>query len=133
MATESPDFECNVAENAVGLQCVTSPSREQDEGGRSDEDRRLHKVGSRDSRRLKKGRSSSTGFSIKLGLSHRHVEAEQIAAGWPAWLTAAASEAVYGMVPLKAESLEKLDKVSFHVLSCYMNPSVYINVCFRIF
>lgn len=94
--------------NAVGLRYV---SREQNEGGRSEEDHYLHKVKS------KKGsgsfRKNATTFSIKLGLSHRHVEAEQIAAGWPAWLTAAASEAVYGMVPLRAESFEKLDKVGY--------------------
>ncbi|XP_031286777.1 protein IMPAIRED IN BABA-INDUCED STERILITY 1-like [Pistacia vera] len=72
-----------------------------------------HNKGSRESRKLKKGDSQrkSGTFSIKLGLSHRHVNAEQIAAGWPAWLTAAAPEAVHGLVPLRAEAFEKLDKI----------------------
>ncbi|KAK0585272.1 hypothetical protein LWI29_025989 [Acer saccharum] len=76
------------------------------EGGKS-EDRR------RDLGKSKKGGSlrKNTTFTIKLGLSHRHVDAEHIAAGWPAWLTAAAADAVHGMVPLRAESFEKLDKI----------------------
>lgn len=41
-----------------------------------------------------------------------HIEGEQIAAGWPAWLTNVAKEAIYGLVPQKAESYEKLGKVS---------------------
>ncbi|KAL5741310.1 hypothetical protein ACOSP7_028042 [Xanthoceras sorbifolium] len=117
VASGSPVLECIAApDNAGGLHYVypsKSPSGALDsdlkEGGRS-EDR--HK-GSRDLRKSKKGgslRKSST-FTIKLGVSHRHVDAEQIAAGWPAWLTSAASEAVYGMVPLRAESFEKLDKI----------------------
>lgn len=36
----------------------------------------------------------------------------QIVAGWPSWLTAVAGEAISGWVPRKAESFEKLDKVS---------------------
>ncbi|KAF0930232.1 hypothetical protein E2562_030876 [Oryza meyeriana var. granulata] len=43
---------------------------------------------------------------------HRYVEAEQVAAGWPSWLSAVAAEAVHGWVPLKAENFEKLDKGS---------------------
>ncbi|BBN68491.1 CDC2C, partial [Prunus dulcis] len=37
--------------------------------------------------------------------------AEQVAAGWPSWLSAAAGEAIYGWVPLKADSYEKLEKI----------------------
>ncbi|CAN8233072.1 unnamed protein product [Cochlearia groenlandica] len=50
---------------------------------------------------------------ISGGLSHynRNIEAEQAAAGWPAWLCSAASEAVRGWVPLKAEAFQKLEKI----------------------
>ncbi|KAG8045605.1 hypothetical protein GUJ93_ZPchr0008g11587 [Zizania palustris] len=41
----------------------------------------------------------------------RAVEGEQVAAGWPPWLVAVASEAVRGWVPRRAESFEKLDKI----------------------
>ncbi|KAK7340588.1 hypothetical protein VNO77_21295 [Canavalia gladiata] len=48
--------------------------------------------------------------SLRLS-SHRFVEAEQNAAGWPPWLTSVAGEAIQGWVPLKTDSFEKLDKI----------------------
>lgn len=39
-------------------------------------------------------------------------EAEEIAAGWPSWLTSVAGEAIKGWIPRSAESYEKLNKVS---------------------
>ncbi|KAJ0540116.1 putative protein-serine/threonine kinase CMGC-CDK-CRK7-CDK9 family [Helianthus annuus] len=49
--------------------------------------------------------------SFRLGNLHRYVEVEQVAAGWPEWLSAVAGEAIHGWVPLRAESFEKLEKV----------------------
>ncbi|KAL2516045.1 Protein kinase superfamily protein [Forsythia ovata] len=62
------------------------------------------------------GRASSNGcgsesVSFRLGNLHRYVEGEQVAAGWPAWLSAVAGEAIQGWVPAKAESFEKLEKI----------------------
>lgn len=73
-----------------------------------------HQKRSHELRKSKRGSSSrrSGSFSIKLGLSHRLVEAELVAAGWPAWLSSAAGEAVHGWVPLQADAFEKLDKVA---------------------
>ncbi|KAL0355478.1 UNVERIFIED_CONTAM: protein IMPAIRED IN BABA-INDUCED STERILITY 1 [Sesamum radiatum] len=61
------------------------------------------------------GRTSSNGcgsesVSFRLGNLHKYVEGEQVAAGWPAWLSAVAGEAIQGWVPLKADSFEKLEK-----------------------
>lgn len=39
------------------------------------------------------------------------MEAEQVAAGWPSWLSSVAGEALEGWLPRKAETFEKLDKV----------------------
>lgn len=36
---------------------------------------------------------------------------EQVAAGWPSWLSSAAGEAVQGWLPRHADTFEKLDKV----------------------
>ncbi|KAM5581318.1 putative serine/threonine-protein kinase [Rosa sericea] len=55
--------------------------------------------------------NGKSGFSFKLGFSHRSLESEQVAAGWPSWLSAAAGEAIYGWVPLKADAYEKLEKI----------------------
>ncbi|XP_022844906.1 protein IMPAIRED IN BABA-INDUCED STERILITY 1-like isoform X1 [Olea europaea var. sylvestris] len=53
----------------------------------------------------------SESVSFRLGNLHRYVEGEQVAAGWPAWLSAVAGEAIQGWVPAKAESYEKLEKI----------------------
>lgn len=63
---------------------------------------------------LKKPEERKKGdLNVKIGLSHRFVEGEQVAAGWPSWLTSFAGEAIHGLVPLKTDSFEKLDKVVF--------------------
>lgn len=72
-----------------------------------------HSKRSRKSRRLG---GSDLRIGVSLGLSHRNLEAEQAAAGWPAWLCSAASEAVHGWVPLKAEAFQKLEKVNIWFL-----------------
>nr|VDC92250.1 unnamed protein product [Brassica oleracea] len=56
-------------------------------------------------------RSKTTGVSLRSGLSHGNVEAEQVAAGWPSWLSSAAPEAVHGWIPLRAEDFEKREKI----------------------
>lgn len=52
-------------------------------------------------------------FALKVGALPKYSEGEQAAAGWPAWLTAVAGEAIHGLVPVKADSYEKLEKVAF--------------------
>ena len=44
-------------------------------------------------------------------MTHGNVEAEQVAGGWPSWLSSAAPEAVHGWSPLLAEDFEKREKV----------------------
>lgn len=46
-----------------------------------------------------------------MGGIAKAMEAEQVAAGWPAWLAAVAGEAIRGWVPRRADSFEKLDKI----------------------
>ncbi|KAM0937827.1 putative protein-serine/threonine kinase CMGC-CDK-CRK7-CDK9 family [Dioscorea sansibarensis] len=60
------------------------------------------------------GRGSSNfthSRSFRLRNLHRYIEGEQVAAGWPSWLSAVAGEAIQGWVPLKADNFEKLEKV----------------------
>ncbi|XP_027358841.1 protein IMPAIRED IN BABA-INDUCED STERILITY 1-like [Abrus precatorius] len=74
-----------------------------------------HRTGTGDDRNIKlkkNGSKKSNGsLSFRIGVPHRYLEAEQNAAGWPPWLTAAAAEAVQGWVPLKADSFQKLEKI----------------------
>ncbi|XP_016569912.1 protein IMPAIRED IN BABA-INDUCED STERILITY 1 isoform X2 [Capsicum annuum] len=51
-------------------------------------------------------------FSIKFG---RLTEGEQLAPGWPVWLTAVASEAIDGWMPLKSDAFQRLEKIK-----CFM-------------
>lgn len=44
-------------------------------------------------------------------LSNPPKHGEQVAAGWPSWLSAVAGEAINGWIPRRADSFEKLDKV----------------------
>ncbi|XP_004508714.1 protein IMPAIRED IN BABA-INDUCED STERILITY 1 [Cicer arietinum] len=53
----------------------------------------------------------SESLSFRLGNLSKYVEGEQAAAGWPAWLSAVASEAIHGWVPLRGDAFEKLDKI----------------------
>lgn len=45
----------------------------------------------------------------------------QVVAGWPSWLSAVAGEAINGWVPRKAESFQKLDKVSW----LFLHPCIF--------
>ncbi|ESW10148.1 hypothetical protein PHAVU_009G184700 [Phaseolus vulgaris] len=59
------------------------------------------------------GRTSSNcdSLSFRLGNLHKYVQGEHVAAGWPAWLSAVAGEAIHGWVPLRADAFEKLEKI----------------------
>ncbi|KAM7520698.1 hypothetical protein LguiB_019660 [Lonicera macranthoides] len=67
-------------------------------------------VDSKNSKSFKKEHHRSekkSVFSIKLG---RLTEAEHVAAGWPAWLTTVAGEAIEGWLPLRSDNFERLEK-----------------------
>ncbi|XP_024384527.1 probable serine/threonine-protein kinase At1g54610 isoform X2 [Physcomitrium patens] len=47
----------------------------------------------------------------RSGMVPKNLEGEQIAAGWPSWLSQVAGEAIKGWIPRHAASFEKLDKI----------------------
>lgn len=65
------------------------------------------KSGSESGRASSNSRSESLSF--RLG---KYLEAEQVAAGWPAWLSNVAGEAIHGWVPFRSDAFEKLEKVT---------------------
>lgn len=72
----------------------------------------MHLRGENLSRREKKIENVATshlGIGISIG---KATQGEYVAAGWPPWLASVAGEAIKGWVPRRADSFEKLDKVS---------------------
>lgn len=56
-------------------------------------------------------------------------KAEQIAAGWPSWLSSVAGEAVHGWTPRSPDSYQKLNKVCillYFAAILYMNQLLYM-------
>ncbi|KAJ4956191.1 hypothetical protein NE237_012974 [Protea cynaroides] len=47
----------------------------------------------------------------RLSNPTKHLHGEQVAAGWPSWLSAVAGEAIKGLTPRRADTFEKLDKI----------------------
>lgn len=47
----------------------------------------------------------------RLSNPPKNVHGEQVAAGWPSWLSAVAGEAIDGWVPRRADTFEKIDKI----------------------
>lgn len=68
-------------------------------------------------------------INIRLRNIPKAAEGEQIAAGWPAWLTAVAGEAISGWVPRRADTFEKIDKVFkfFFFFCCSGEGNSYIS------
>ena len=65
-------------------------------------------------RRSRSSRSAAAAAhaEVRLGGSFANkARGEQVAAGWPAWLSAVAGEAINGWTPRRADSFEKIDKV----------------------
>lgn len=52
----------------------------------------------------------------RLGNPPGHVHGEQVAAGWPSWLSIVAGEAIKGWTPRRADTFEKLAKASIFML-----------------
>ena len=64
-----------------------------------------------ESERKKRRDREDTSSELKKHVHRRQSQGELVAAGWPVWLTAVASEAIDGWVPLRADAYERLDKV----------------------
>lgn len=62
------------------------------------------------SRRLRGERRRSRP-NPRLSNPSKNIHGEQVAAGWPSWLSAVAGEAINGWTPRRADSFEKIDKI----------------------
>ncbi|XP_027160529.1 probable serine/threonine-protein kinase At1g54610 [Coffea eugenioides] len=58
-----------------------------------------------------KGERRRSKPNPRLGNPPKHKYGEQVAAGWPSWLSAHVGEAIDGWLPRRADSFEKIDKI----------------------
>lgn len=59
----------------------------------------------------RKGERRRSKPNPRLGNPPKHKYGEQVAAGWPSWLSAHVGEAIDGWLPRRADTFEKIDKV----------------------
>ncbi|KAL0367670.1 UNVERIFIED_CONTAM: putative serine/threonine-protein kinase [Sesamum radiatum] len=60
--------------------------------------------------RRPRGERRRSRANPRLSNPPKHIHGEQVAAGWPSWLSAVAGEAINGWTPRRADSFEKIDK-----------------------
>lgn len=65
----------------------------------------------------RKPKRSTTKPDPRLSNPPKNLLGEQVAAGWPPWLTEVCGEALNGWLPRKADSFEKIEKVTEKILS----------------
>lgn len=67
--------------------------------------------GNHNTRQRGERKRSSLKPNPRLSNPPKNVHGEQVAAGWPSWLSAVAGEAINGWTPRRADTFEKLDKI----------------------
>ncbi|CAM8927876.1 unnamed protein product [Rhodiola kirilowii] len=96
------------SERKLGGVAVAAESKETDVSGAEVTDN-ANQEGKRDG--VEKARNERRRKpSVSRNLP-KHLRGEQVAAGWPAWLSAVAGEAINGWLPRRADSFEKIDKI----------------------
>ncbi|CAB4262783.1 unnamed protein product [Prunus armeniaca] len=84
-------------------------------GGEVTEARNVTMVARRMRRRGVRGpkarRGDRPGPILGSAIPPKNLHGEQVAAGWPSWLSAVAGEAINGWTPRRADTFEKLDKI----------------------
>ncbi|RZB49513.1 probable serine/threonine-protein kinase At1g54610 isoform X2 [Glycine soja] len=60
---------------------------------------------------VQRGKRRRSKANPRLSNPPKHLRWEQVAAGWPPWLTAVCGEALGGWIPRKADTFEKIDKI----------------------
>ncbi|CAM8894337.1 unnamed protein product [Rhodiola kirilowii] len=96
------------SERKLGGVAVAAESKETDVSGAEVTDN-ANQEGKRDGvEKARNERRRKPNVSRNLP---KHLRGEQVAAGWPAWLSAVAGEAINGWLPRRADSFEKIDKI----------------------
>ncbi|KAH9619709.1 hypothetical protein KSS87_007106 [Heliosperma pusillum] len=78
---------------------------ENGEEGGEDEEGKVAKI------QKSRGERKRSKANPRLSNPPKNIHGEQVAAGWPSWLSAVAGEAINGWVPRRADTFEKIDKI----------------------
>ena len=71
----------------------------------------IHKEEKSDGSQRPRGDKKKSRPNPRLSNPPNHVHGEQVAAGWPSWLSEVAGPALNGWIPRRADTFQKLDKV----------------------
>jgi hypothetical protein len=71
---------------------------------------------------------SCESLSFRLGNLQKFVQSEHVAAGWPAWLSAVAGDAIHGWIPLRPDAFQKLQKVASPFLLFYLFTNSLVTI-----
>ncbi|XP_024535365.1 probable serine/threonine-protein kinase At1g54610 isoform X2 [Selaginella moellendorffii] len=91
-------------ETLEGLNGIVEKDRERSKA-------RTRQNGREDSMDKRRARLHAQDPNPRQSVIPKQAEGEQVAAGWPGWLSAVAGEAIKGWIPRRADSFEKLDKI----------------------
>ena len=105
---------------------VREAKAEEEGRGEVVENENIEKEGGREERRTRaRGeRRRSSKPNPRLSNPPNHVHGEQVAAGWPSWLSKVAGEAINGLTPRRADTFEKIDKVEEYLVRVNVHKEV---------
>ncbi|CAA6662072.1 unnamed protein product [Spirodela intermedia] len=101
--SKSQSTFCNAEGGVVALESSRVEAEEEDEVGSG----RAGVNGGSDSLPQRQRKKPNP----RLSNPAKHVQGEQVAAGWPGWLAEVAGEAIKGWIPRRADTFQKLDKI----------------------
>lgn len=97
---EETDF--SVPKSVVTVPKAAEAGGEVQNGGNQKEENRDQRV---------RGERKRPKPNPRLSNPPKHLHGEQVAAGWPSWLSKVAGEAINGWTPRRADAFEKIDKI----------------------
>lgn len=108
--TSEPKLAKSSKTNAAGETVQVSKSKSKGAPVQVVEKKHEEDTADRDRKSRVDGRRSKP--NPRLSNPSKHWRGEQVAAGWPSWLSDACGEALNGWIPRKADTFEKIDKVT---------------------
>ena len=103
---DAGEFAAEVAKEAEAVSQVAAAVTQNGDGNRKE-----NEAAAAESAKPKGERKRSSRPNPRLSNPPKNLHGEQVAAGWPSWLSAVAGEAINGWTPRRADTFEKLDKV----------------------